>query len=95
MSKKNIKLSILEKLAKVESERKTREAKYEAQKQKIIEKRRSEILRIIEKSGAIQIDDNLLKSTLLFLMDEKNKNHLIREEIMSYSTKMKNKKTDK
>lgn len=89
MSKKNVKLSILEKLEKVESERKAREAKYEAQKQKIIEKRRSELLKIIEKSGAIQIEDNLLKGTLLFLMDEKNKDHPIKREILSYNEKKK------
>lgn len=91
MNKKNVKLSILEKLEKVEVERKAKEAKYEAQKQKIIEKRRSELLKIIEKSGAIQIEDNLLKGTLLFLMDEKNKDHSIRKEILSYTEKKKTK----
>lgn len=92
MNKKNVRLSILEKLAKVEAASKAREAKYEAQKQKIIEKRRKELLKIIEKSGAIQIEDNLLKGALLFLMDEKNKNHPIRKEILGYTGK-KSKKT--
>jgi len=58
--------------------------KLEEQKQSLITKRKEEILKIIEATGSLTIDDQLLASILLFLRDDKNKNHLIHNELKSY-----------
>lgn len=61
--------------------------KLEEQKQNLIIKRKEEILKIIEATGSLTIDDQLLASILLFLRDEKNKNHPIFNELKSYLPK--------
>lgn len=61
--------------------------KLEEQKQNLITKRKEEILKIIEATGSLTIDDQLLASLLLFLRDEKNKDHPIHNELKSYLSK--------
>ena len=61
--------------------------KLEEQKQTLITKRKEEILKIIEATGSLTIDDQLLASILLFLRDDKNKNHAIHKELKSYLPK--------
>ncbi|NDB81890.1 MAG: hypothetical protein EB127_03985 [Alphaproteobacteria bacterium] len=56
----------------------------EKQKNDLIASRRKELLNIIEASGALTIDDKLLVGILLFLRDEKNKNHPVMEEFKAY-----------
>lgn len=64
----------------------------EDKKEKLLDKRRAEILKIIERTGSLEIDDTLLAGTLLFLGDTKNKNHPILEEFKKYIKPTKNKK---
>lgn len=64
--------------------------KLEAQKQNLIIKRKEEILKIIEATGSLTIEDQLLASILLFLRDDKNKNHSIYNELKSYLPKRGN-----
>lgn len=61
--------------------------KLEEQKQSLITKRKEEILKIIEATGSLTIDDKSLASLLLFLRDEKNKKHSIFDELKSYLPK--------
>ena len=61
--------------------------KLEEQKQTLITKRQEESLKIIEATGSLTIDDQLLASILLFLRDDKNKNHSIHTELKSYLPK--------
>ena len=61
--------------------------KLEEQKQNLITKRKEEILKIIEATGSLTIDDQLLASILLFLRDDKNQNHAIHNELKSYLPK--------
>ena len=61
--------------------------KLEEQKQNLIKKRKEEILKIIEATGSLTINDRLLASLLLFLKDDKNKNHQIFQELNSYLPK--------
>lgn len=56
----------------------------EAKKEKLLDKRRSEILKIIERTGSLEIDDRILACALIFLCDTKNKNHPILEEFKKY-----------
>ena len=61
----------------------------EQRKKELLDKRRAEILNIIIASGAMTIDDRLLAATLVFLADEKNKNHPIKDEIIATLSKKK------
>lgn len=56
----------------------------EDKKEKLLDKRRAEILKIIERTGSLEIDDRILAGALLFLGDTKNKNHHILKEFESY-----------
>lgn len=56
----------------------------EEKKEKLLDKRRAEILKIIERTGSLEIDDILLAGALLFLSNTKNKNHPILEEFKKY-----------
>lgn len=61
----------------------------EQRKKELLDKRKAEILNIIVASGAMTIDDRLLAATLVFLTDEKNKNHPIKDEILATLNKKK------
>jgi phosphosulfolactate phosphohydrolase-like enzyme len=65
--------------------------KLEQQKNDLIVARRNEIFKIIDATGSLSIDDRILAGALLFLKDEKNKDHAILKEFKSYLDK--NKKT--
>ena len=67
----------------------------EEKKEKLLDKRRSEILKIIERTGSLEINDILLAGALLFLNDTKNKNHPILEEFKKYIKPKKEPKRDK
>ncbi len=78
--------------------------KLEKQKHELLNQRRKEILKIIEASGALDLDDRILAGALLFLKDGKNKDHSIIQEFKSYieanrgsrtRSKTKDKKPDK
>lgn len=61
--------------------------KLEKQKQELLNQRRLEILKIIEATSSLTIDDKLLAGALLFLNDQKNKSHPIIDEFKSYINK--------
>ena len=46
-------------------------------KDQLLDKRRKEILNIIEQTKSLEINDQILAGTLLFLHDDKNKTHPI------------------
>ena len=60
--------------------------KLEEEKQKIIEKRQQEILKIITDTGALDIDNRILASVLLFLKNPANKEHSFMKELASVTT---------
>lgn len=68
--------------------------KLEEQKQNLITKRKEEILKIIEATGSLTIDDKLLAGLLLFLRDDKNNNHPIFDELKSYLPKGRSNNTN-
>ena len=53
-------------------------------KDQLLDKRRKEILNIIEQTKSLEINDQILAGTLLFLHDDKNKTHPILEEFKKY-----------
>ena len=55
--------------------------KLEEEKQKLIEKRQQEILKIIASTGALNIDNKILASVLLFLKNPANKEHSFLKEL--------------
>ena len=59
--------------------------KLEEEKNKLIEKRQQEILKIITNTGAIDIDNKILTGLLLFLKNPTNKNHSFLKEISNLS----------
>ena len=59
--------------------------KLEAEKTKLLEAREKEILKIIKSTGSLSVDDILLTGALLFLKDEKNKSHQIADEFRKYA----------
>ena len=63
-------MSYTEKLQKLEEER-----------NKLIEKRQQEILKIIANTGALDIDNKLLASVFLFLKNPANREHSFLKEL--------------
>jgi uncharacterized protein (UPF0335 family) len=55
--------------------------KLEEEKAKLIEKRQQEILKLISDAGALDVDNKILTSILLFLKNPENKNHPLIQEI--------------
>ena len=57
----------------------------EMKKSELIQKRKEQIIKIIDKSKALAIDDNMLASALFFLNHADNQNSPILSEIQKFA----------